>query len=318
MNAITRTLLGTPRGLLHAWVCALIVLTAVGTASAQMKVNDNLTITGFIDMSALLEDDGDETSVNGGVDQMEISFLLEFDEVSAHIDINSLPTGVVMEEANVTYTPESTSDIGFSLTVGRFLSALGWECAEPICLFQHSVSQGIPYPGYQNGVAVRFAPTDKVSFYAAALASAWDVNDTDWETAAFEGQVSLKPIEEITAKIGFATEDMGEYFKTELNAWASFTSGALTLAGEVDILDNWDADGEAGIHFLGMANYALSDRIAVTGRFSGIDLDSSGTKTEVTVSPSYKVTDNWSVLAEVRRNIDAETTQIAVEQIFTF
>ncbi len=318
MNAIIRKLLAAPRGVCQACGWALIVLTAVGTASAQVNVAESMTITGFIDMSAVVLDDGTETSVNGGVDQTDISFLLEFDEVAARIDINSLPTGVVMEEANVTYSPESTSDIGLSLMVGRFLSALGWECAEPICLFQYSVSEGIPYPGYQNGVAVRLAPSDKVSLYAAAFASAWDVSDTDWETPGFEGQISLMPVEEITAKIGIATEDMGDYFQTEINAWASLTSGDLTLAGEVDILDNWGADGEAGIHFLGMANYALSDKVAVTGRFSGIDLDSSGTTTEVTVSPSYAVTDNWGILAEFRRNIDAETTQVAVEQIFTF
>jgi hypothetical protein len=111
---------------------------------------------------------------------------------------------------------------------------------------------------------------------------------------------------------------MGDYYQSELNAWATFTTGDLTLAGEIDLLSNWGADGEAGLHFLGMANYALTEKLGVTGRFSGIDMDSAETSTEVTVSPGYAVNDNWFLLAEFRRNLDAETTQVAVEQIFTF
>ena len=306
------------QGVAGVALSAAFSFSLIGPAAGEVELTDNLTIDGFIDMSTVFADDGDDSTINGGVDQMEIDFHLDFGEMIARIDINSLPTGVEMEEAHVVYTPEDMSDIGLTVKVGRFLSTFGWETAEPTGLYQFSVSEGIPYPGYQNGVAVSVAPDEKVGLYVAAMPSVWDVTETDWETIGFEGQVSVMPVPEVTAKVGFAAEDMGDYFMSELNAWAMFASGDLTLAGEIDILSNWGADGEAGLHFLGMANYALTEKLGITGRFSGIDMDSAETSTEVTVSPGYAVNDNWFLLAEFRRNLDAETTQVAVEQIFTF
>ena len=120
-----------------------------------------------------------------------------------------------------------------------------------------------------------------------------------------------------------------EKTRTELNAWVSFTQGPLTLGGEIDLLGNWpgvEKDKavfrDSGIHFLGMANLALEDMIsapvAATVRFSGISLDGEDASTEITFSPSYSATENWLLLAEVKRLIDAEETQIAVESLFSF
>ena len=90
-----------------------------------------------------------------------------------------------------------------------------------------------------------------------------------------------------------------------------------------------------------MANVSLEDMIGapvgVTLRFSGINLNEgdeedghshaapaadeeaeSSTSTEFTLSPSYSVTDNWLILAEFKRRIDAEETIIALESLFTF
>jgi len=302
---------------------AALSLSLIGLARAEVSIAENLSIEGFIDMSLFVgEDDDGETTINSALDQMELDFNLDFGEVTARIDIDSQSDVVETEQAYVSYAPEDMSDIGLTITVGRFLSTLGWEAAEPTGLYQYSVSAGIPYPGYQNGVAVRVTPDEKYSIYAAAMPSAWDVTETDWETPSFEGQVSVMPTAEVTAKVGFAAEDMGEEFKSELNAWASYAKDALTLAVEIDVLSNWavpDTDTtESALHYLGMANYGLTNKIAVTGRYSAFDGDVTGLNSEFAVSPSYVISDNWGVLAEVRYNIDAETTEIAVEQIFTF
>jgi len=306
------------QGVAGVALSAAFSLSLIGPAAAEVELADTLTIDGFIDMSTVFVDDGTDTTVNGTVDQMEVDFHFDYDEITARIDINSKPDGVVMEWASVSYAPEDMSDIGLTVTVGRFLSTFGWETNEPTGLYQYSVSAGIPYPGYQNGIGVSVAPSDKVKLYAAAMPSVWDTTDPDWETIGVETQVSVMPTPEVTAKVGFAAEDMGDYFQSELNAWAKYSKGGLTLAAEIDVLGNWKADGEAGLHYLGMVNYALTDQLGVTARYSAIDLDSSETNSEITVSPGYAVTDNWFLLAEFRRNIDAETTQIAVEQIFTF
>ena len=305
-------------------VFVMLMLTFVlSSASAEIKLNDNLSVSGFLDMSTVTTM-GDETETSLSFDQFEMDFHLNYGSVTGQVDIDSTDPdqGIKLEQGFVTYTAPKDMLPGVSITAGRFLSALGFEAAEPTGLYQYSFSEGIPYPGYQNGVALNVKPVKEAGLYVAFLSSVWDVNETDAGTPGIEAQLALTPIEQITAKVGYALDAMDDYTQTELNAWLSFTQGPLTLAGEIDLLGNWGADGNNGMHFLGMANVSLADIISapigVTLRFSGITLDDSDTSTEFTFSPSYTATDNWLLLAEFKQRLDAEETIIAVESLFTF
>ena len=218
---------------------------------------------------------------------------------------------------------------GVSITAGRILSSLGFEAEEPPLLYQYSYSEGNPHPGYQNGLAVNVQPMKEIGFYAAFVSSVWDVDETDMGTPGVEAQLALTPIEQITAKVGYALDATDDYTQTELNAWVSFTQGPLTIGGEFDLLGNWpsEKDGkpvirDSGIHYLGMVNVSLGEIISapvgVTMRFSGISLDGEDPSTEFTFSPSYSATDNWLLLAEFKRRFDAGETIIAVESLFTY
>ena len=322
---------------------------SLGYVSAEIKLTDDLSVSGFLDMSSTTTSGGDDTEIGLSFDQFELDFHLNQGSVTGRVDVNSSPgdhghTGIKLEQAYVTYTlPESTVS-GVSIKAGRFLSAMGFEDAEPTGLYQYSFSEGTPYPGYQNGVGIDVKPTKQLGIYLALLSGVWDVNDTDVKNPGIEAQLALTPTDQITAKVGYAMDKLEDYSKSELNAWAQFTQGPLTLAGEVDMLQNWDEEGINGMHFLGMANVSLEDMIgapvAVTLRFSGISMDEdahsdgeddghshapsadesadSSTSTEFTFSPSYSVTDNWLILAEFKQRIDAEETIIALESLLTF
>ena len=331
----------------RSYLCAFAMLAltlTLGSASAEIKLNDNLSVSGFLDMSTVTTM-GDETETSLSFDQFEMDFHLDYGSVTGQVDIDStaavhyddaldtvvdkpdtpaveLDTQVVkVEQAFVTYTPKDMLP-GVSITAGRFLSSLGFEAAEPTGLYQYSFSEGIPYPGYQNGVAVNVKPMKQAGLYVAFLSSVWDANETDAGTPGIEAQLALTPIEQITAKVGYALDAMDDYTQTELNAWVSFAQGPLTLAGEIDLLGNWGEDGNNGMHFLGMANVSLADIISapvgVTLRFSGITTDNDDTSTEFTFSPSYSATDNWLLLAEFKQRLDAEETIIAFESLFTY
>lgn len=304
----------------------LFVVLAFTAANldAEIKLTDNLSLSGFLDMSTVIGSHDDHTDASLSFDQFELDFHLDFGSVTGRIDVDSTGAeqGIKLEQGFVTYTLPEDVVSGVSITAGRFLSSFGFEAAEPTGLYQYSFSEGIPYPGYQNGVAVNVSPVKEVGIYVALLSGVWDVNDTDVKDPGVETQLSLMPTEQITAKVGYAMDMLDDYSQTELNAWAQFTQGPLTLAGEIDLLGNWGADGNNGMHFLGMANVSLEDAIsapvAVTVRFSGINLDDSDSSTEFTVSPSYTATDNWLLLAEFKQRIDAEETIIAAESLFTF
>lgn len=302
----------------------VVLAFTVGNLGAEIKLTDNLSLSGFLDMSTVVSNHDNHTDASLSFDQFELDFHLDYGSVTGRIDVDSTDAeqGIKLEQGFVTYTLPEDVVSGVSITAGRFLSSFGFEAAEPTGLYQYSFSEGIPYPGYQNGVAVNVNPVKEVGIYVALLSGVWDVNDTDVKDPGVEAQLALMPTDQITAKVGYAMDKMDDYSQSELNAWAQFTQGPLTLAGEIDLLQNWGADGNNGVHFLGMANVSLEDAIsapvAVTVRFSGINLDDSDSSTEFTVSPSYTATDNWLLLAEFKQRIDAEETIIAAESLFTF
>ena len=239
-----------------------------------------------------------------------------------------------LEQAHVSY---AFSD-KFSITAGRFLSCIGFEAAEPADMYQYSWSQGIPYPGYQDGVAINFTLNDQVGIYASMVESVWgNPMSSSLNLPSFEAQVALTPIDKLTTKIGFAGDVLSngagtEYLQSEVNAWAQFdVADNFFVAAELDLLGNWDAiakdgnlrpEGDSGMHFLGMANYGLTDKVAVTARFSGYKVGDGDLETELTLSPSYTFTDSWGGLVELRQTLaDADgnsRTDIAIETIYTF
>lgn len=290
---------------------AAILFGMTTAADAQIAITDQLSVTGFLDMSAV-DDDGATTT---SFDQFEIDFLLDFQNgLTAQADVNSLSGGSAeLEQAFVTYTHKN----GAFLTAGKFLSSTGWETAEPTGLYQFSYSATLVYGGYQNGISFGMS-NGKVMLYGAVVASVWDGTDTSAEELGFEAAVKVTPGNGFTGFAAYALEDMGGYNTGLLNVWASYETGPLTLAAEANALSNWFAQDNSGFGYLGMVNVALTDRFGVTGRYSALDTDNTTKVDEVTFSPGFAINDNWFVLAEVRRNLDIDTTVLAFESLVTF
>jgi hypothetical protein len=289
----------------------------MGLANAEIKISDALSISGFIDMSATasLPDTGSKT-LNAAFDQFELDFMFKFDDkLSAQVDLNSLGGGAMdLEQAFITY---AASD-ALSLYAGKFLSASGFEAAEPTGLYQYSYSKTLVYGGYQNGVAAAYTISPMISLYGAVVGSVWDGTDTDLTEPGFEAQISLMPVEGVTAKVGYFTTDVGAYYQSLINAWGSYTAGPLTVAAELNHLTNWTAEDDNGIGYLAMVNYKLSDKLGITGRYSAIDTDLGGLDNEVTFSPGYAISDAWFVLAEAKYELELKNLTFAVESLISF
>lgn len=290
-----------------------VLLFFVAPTFAQIKVTDNLSVTGFFDMSTTYNTGNKANTLS--FDQFEIDFMYDYGMgFTAQADINSLGGGSVdLEQAFVTYTDES----GFSITGGKFLSCSRWETAEPTGLYQYSYSATLVYGGYQNGVAVGFG-NDQVGFYGSVVSSVWNGADTSFDDFGFEAQIAFMPSESVTAKVAYIWEDMGAFNQSLINGWAMFAQGPLTLAAEYNHLLDWGAKGNNGYGWILMANMGLSEKVAATVRYSGLDTDTTTKFTEITFSPSVVITDNVGALAELRRDIDAKVTHFAVETIFSF
>ena len=290
-----------------------LAILAVQTVSAEVK------FSGFVDMS-LFSDDGNASM---SLDQFELDVSTDLGEgISARADVNALgPTAPVeLEQAFITY---DTGE-GLALTVGKFLSCTGFEAAEPTGMYQYSYSATLVYGGYQNGVAASYG-SDMFGLYGAVVSSVWDGAETDFSgdgsDVGFEAQVALMPVEGVTAKAALAREDE----QTLINVWGMLATGPLTLAAEVNSMSDWGAY-ESGLGYLGMVNYGLSDQVGVTARYSAIAWTPFGggeddETSEITIAPSYAVSDNWGLVAEVKMLTvgDADAvTQIALESLLTF
>ncbi len=290
-----------------------LAIFAVQTVSAEVE------FSGFVDMSAF-SDDGDASM---SLDQFELDVSTDLGEgISMRADVNALgPTAPVeLEQAFITY---DTGE-GLALTVGKFLSCTGFEAAEPTGMYQYSYSATLVYGGYQNGVAASYG-SDMFGLYGAVVSSVWDGAETDFSgdgsDVGFEAQVALMPGEGITAKAALAREDE----QTLINVWGMLETGPLTVAAEVNSMSDWGAY-ESGLGYLGMVNYGLSDQVGVTARYSAIAWTPIGggeddETSEITIAPSYAISDNWGLVAEVKMLTvgDADAvTQIALESLLTF
>ena len=323
-------------------VFALVTVCLLSPSASAIKISDNFSVDGFLDMSAgatIGEDEEGESELTAfaGYDQLELALKFSFDKLSGRADIDGNDS-IGLEQAYITY---AFSDM-VSINAGRFLSSIGFEAAEPTDMFQYSYSTGIPYPGYQNGVSLSISPSDMIGIYASLVTGVWDGGgDTDLNNPGFEAQIALMPIEGLTAKIGFAgditeevhaeeegvvhdhDDDDETYLKSEINAWVMYSMDNITVAGEFDFLPNYYANGANGIHFMAMANIGVTDEIGVTVRFSGaqddLDNDDEELRTSFTISPSYAFNDNLGSLIELKQILgDDGETQIAFETIMTF
>ncbi len=296
----------------------VILSLAASPSLADVELNEQLTLSGFIDMSSV-NDNGNQSI---SMDQVEVDFIFNLDDgLSMRVDIEGAgDNSTKLEQAFISYDFAP----GWNVVMGKYLSSSGWETAEPTGLYQYSTSSTLVYGGYQHGLGVSYS-ADKFGLFGSVVSSVWDGTDTDAEKPGFEAQVTLKPVDAVTAKVAYLSEDKGDYTQGLFNGWASYSAGPLTLAGELNLLSNWEADDNGGTGLLGMVNYGLTDKIGITGRFSSLDLDSAeDTESEFTISPSYALADNWSIITEAkfitksRAHGGDNVQQYAVESLLSF
>lgn len=292
-------------------------LALTGAASyGQIEINENLSVTGFIDMSSTFGT-GDTTY---SLDQAEIDFLYTYGDLSAQVDLdNTQDSGFDVEQAFITYDFGS----GSSLRAGKFLSYMGWETAEPTGLYQFSYAYGSTIPGYQDGIAYDYS-ADWGSFGISLLDSVYNADD-EISTSAGGGQygietkIVLTPTEGLTLFLGYALDAMDVGDDAELiNFWTSYEWDISTVAFEY----NMYSDGDDIDQFLLMYSAAISDAGTITARYSQqfapLETDDF---TKATLAYLHAVNDNLTLVFEYSLTdyeIGGEANEFAIEALFTF
>jgi len=319
-------------------IAILVALSAVGYLSA-IDVNENLSISGFIDGSY-----HDNDSVAAGVedhdlglDEVEIDFLFNAGGVSAevHLDSHAMNHGgeadvLGIEQAFLSYTLEG----GLGVTFGRFSSNLGLEREDPGGLYTYS--RAYSNTGYNLGdvdnsaqEGVRLGYSSDVLSAAATFFEGTALNDADLDV---ELSIGYTGIENLVLTAGIQI-DNGSSAGTEtdvLNVTALFSTGKALIGLEYTELDQdsgtvGDAEGQTEA-FTVLIDYDLSDKLGVALRYSDAEAydDNAGNNTvnyeKFTIAPNYAITESLGAILEYS-DVDsagADANEIALELTFTF
>jgi len=336
-------------------------IAASSFSTAEIVVNDFLSFEGFVDSSYSHTDTDSGNPSDAGsensfqVDQVEISWLFNFDTVTAQIDlqyegdsldgVNGRPSGAdgeLVEQAFVNYALGN----GDVITAGRYASMLGFEAFEPTGLYQYSTAydeSGLP--GYAQGV--KYTRESDTSFFGISIqdeafdngANSLGGNNNDGSYAV-ELAYSQVLGNGIAVFLGGAYEDGDALGDTYIiNAYTTYETGAWLFAAEVNFGNSengsFDANYEGGtdvdvLSGLLMANYAYSDTASVTARVSYEEVDNgvadAAEAIKYTLAHNKALADNLALIVEVsygeldvsNNENDADVLELAVELLFTF
>ena len=316
-------------------------LAAASFSTAEIVVNEFLSFEGFVDSSYSHtnsdQDAGGQESDNSfQVDQVEISWMFDFDVVTAQIDLEyedgSTGNGggsdgdTEVEQAFVNYALGN----GDVITAGRYASMLGFEAFEPTGLYQYSTAYTINdvsgnstvTPGFQEiseyVQGVKFTRTSDTTFFGISLQDQSFGNDAgrlggdrdgagDGDSSyAVEVAYSIDLGNGFNLFAGAAFEDADSGDNELFNFYATYETGAWLFAAELNIGENEsetgaedDTDLASG---LVMANYAYSDVASVTARISMVEIEQDTLDYDFikyTVAHNYALADNLLLVTEI-------------------
>ncbi len=300
---------------------SLLALTA--TASADIKLNDNLTLSGYAagtyEYNSKGGPGGDsyDSLFNGakdtpGADDVKTALTFNYKPVTAVVSLYYVPNlganELTVLDAYVTYDAGN----GVSISAGKFLSWMGYEAFDTVNMSQITHSSGVggnlgAYPAYHSGVKVEYGDKEWGAG-AALLDSVWSYNGFakgDGElkhNVGFEAYLTYKGIEGLQIWGGFAYDSKGAspnsldvpisyqtYKSTAMgDIWIQYAvSKQVTVAAELIGKDGDTAAGtpRKGWDWLVFGSYTIDDKWSIIGRVSGENM-SSATKNE-SLLPSY-------------------------------
>lgn len=303
---------------LLAGVCGGLA-TALSCARADVKLNDNVSLSGYVVGSyQYVDTSGAPSSDSFDLDAAKASLLLNFSPVSADLGVYYTQTAsgtgdLTLIDANVTYDAGG----GLTITGGRFLSWMGYEAFDPVNMFQVSSAYINPngtimfYPAYHEGLKIKYA--SKYITVGAALLDSLNgptIYRGDGElrhNAGTEVFAALTPIPGLTIWTGLGYDTKGaepyqRYSTTVANVWVQYVVGSATVAGEwIQQSHGPGASGEDGLVLL---DYGFTAKLSSAFRVSTGKLDNTAAApglgfTKYTVSPAYKLVPHLTLRPEV-------------------
>jgi hypothetical protein len=315
-------------------LAVMAIFGMVASASA-VKINNNLSINGFIDGSYKNTDTDDSDTQSLGLDEVELNFIVSAGGISGVVNIdsheanstNDLNDKINIEQAHFTYNLNDA----VSITFGRYGSALGLEGEDPAGLYTFSRaykdSSGFNFANIDNftngavdGLTIAYSGESysiAASFEEAANADL-EANDLNLELS-----VSYTGIAGVNIGGGVFFDNAEGDETDSLNLHVSRQFGKLLLAGEYSERSTSSATAANNIDndaYLLLADYDVNDKLGVAIRFSQHEQGTDADYEKFTIAPNYAITDSLGAIIEYSdvssNNVDSQ--EFAVELTYTF
>jgi hypothetical protein len=318
----------------------LATLSMVASASA-VKINNNLSINGFIDGSYNMVDgegsNNDKQSLS--VDEVELDFIVNVGNVSGEVHLDSGPLfggdaedtveGIEVEQAHFSYSLNN----GVTFTFGKYGSALGFEREDPAGLYTYSRAYGDA--NSSNADNFNFGNVDAnavegltISYAADNFSIAASIESANTQSRAVETNdlnleiaLAYTGIENTVIGGGFFFDNQADSADENdaLNIHASRQFGKLLIAGEYSEIQNTARDRDA---YMLLADYDFNDKLGVAVRFSNNEQSAvdQGDYEKFTIAPNYAITESLGAIFEysdVENNLK-KSEEYSVELTYTF
>jgi len=304
-------------------LAAMAIFGMVASASA-VKINNNLSINGFIDGSYKLVDNSTGADDQGlDADEAELNFVLTNGAVSGLLSIDSARVrtdDLNIEQAHFTYDLGN----GVSVTFGRYGSALGFEREDPAGLYTFSraySTSAANIGNIDNGNVVEGATVAYSADQFSVAASFENGRGADLESDDLNLELSFSYTGIADMVIGggyfFDNQQVNADEVDTMNIHASRSFGKLLVAAEYTEISTDALDRDA---YMVLADYDYTDKIGVALRISKEELDASNDYEKITIAPNYSITDNLGAIIEFSdvESSGADSNELAVELTYTF
>lgn len=293
---------------------AAVILAS--SASAEIKVNDNLSFGGYLVGSATITDlDNASTSSTMDMDAMKLITVAKFAPVTGTLSLwSGANADPVFLDAHVAYDAGN----GVTITGGKFLSWLGYEAFDPVNMTQitygwNTVPGGVAFigiPAYHTGVKIETSGEGYTAGFAVLdsnnyLTPVYKGDGRLDHGAGFEAYTTFKS-GNFTTFVGAAydKDDLADLATMSGDIWVQYAAGANTFAFEFcyATLDPKTGSSTDSYFWLFFAKHVFSEKFALSGRVSGGVGDATPADVEFikgTIAPAWTITPNLEIVGEL-------------------
>lgn len=314
-----------------AGIPALLTAAAALPASAEVSLNDYLSVDGYAAATAAytkaspgsgLNNNGRDYSLFDSQESNKDAVLFgingKYQGFGGRVSLLYVPdnahsggheAGIL--DAYASFEHKNATGPGFSLKAGKFLSHFGYESfyANQMNQISYGLIQGIP--GYSTGIDATFLYKDRLEVGVSITDSlnygqrGFFAGDGDVHNLGYMLYLSYKVSERLTffSGIGYDSKNDSTKVKDEFifDVWLSYqVTPDFELAGELAYTENDNKD--SGIFsWLVFGKYTfpgLNRKASAIARISGAHGDNDRDVFQFTIGPEYAFTQNFRIRGE--------------------